>query len=73
MLERPISRREARRRRDARHRARVRAGIAIAPVPYTGEIVNALVRWNLLGSEEVHSCEEIGLAISDALADAAKH
>jgi hypothetical protein len=42
-------------------------------VPYTGEIVNALVRWSLLGPDEVHSCEEIGLAISDALADAAKH
>jgi hypothetical protein len=72
MLQRPESAREARRRRQARHRARQRAGIAIAPAPYTSELVDALVRWNRLGSDETHSREAIGEAMFQVLADAAK-
>ena len=69
MLERPSSR-KARRRRDARHRARHRAGIGVAPVLFNADIVDALVRWN---PAEVHSREEIGLAMFEVLAGTAKH
>jgi hypothetical protein len=64
--------RENRRQRQRRHRERVRAGVAIAPTPYTDEIVDALVRWNRLGPAEAYSREEIGEAMFEALIDAAR-
>jgi hypothetical protein len=59
--------RRARRQRWQRWRTNKKEGIAIAPTPYTAEIVSALVELHYLNDERA-SPPAVGVAISEAIA-----
>lgn len=58
--------------RHRRHRARVKAGIAVAPVEFDATVVNFLVRLAWLPPGETHDRASIGRAISAMVSDAAQ-
>jgi hypothetical protein len=66
----PASRRvELRRRRDARHRQRQRAGIAVYPVELDGDALQLLIRWHWIDEVDAGNRELIGAAIGARLAE----
>jgi len=66
----PKSRRvELRRARDRRHRARVRAGIAVYPVELDGEALELLVKWHWVDEEDAGDKQVVGAAIGVRLAE----
>jgi hypothetical protein len=67
-----LTRQEARRRRDARHRARVRAGVRIAPVEYGGELLDFLIKTRWLLPEDASDARKVGSAITAAMRDASR-
>jgi hypothetical protein len=58
---------ESRRARRQRWRTNKKEGIAIAPTPYTAEIVSALVELHYLNDESA-SPPAVGVAIGEAIA-----
>jgi len=58
---------ESRRARRQRWRTNKKEGIAIAPTPYTAEIVSALVELHYLNDERA-SPPAVGVAIGEAIA-----
>ena len=58
---------ESRRARRQRRRTNKKKGIAIAPTPYTAEIVSALVELHYLNDERA-SPPAVGVAIGEAIA-----
>jgi hypothetical protein len=68
MLDRPaIAARELRRRRQARHRERVRRGVALCQVEYSGEILDLLVRLGWLDERAAGDAQAVGDAIAALL------
>jgi hypothetical protein len=69
MLERPTSK-ALHAARNRRHRARQRAGEAIAPIRYNGRILNGLVRSRWLDPDDCGDRRLIGEAIFRMLSEA---
>jgi hypothetical protein len=65
-------RRELRRLRTARYRRNQAGGLAVALVPYNGEILNFLVRTHWLDGDAAGDRRAVGAAIGRLLADSAK-
>jgi hypothetical protein len=65
--------RELRRLRTARYRRNQAGGVAVAPVPYNGEILNFLVRTHWLDEHDAYDRREVGAAIGRLLAASAKN
>jgi hypothetical protein len=76
MLDRPPARPPPLRSRRAvcqrQYRARQRAGIAIAPVPYDGKVVNFLIATHWLDAALADDRAEVGKAIRAMVAGAAR-
>jgi len=64
--------RELKRARDRRRYRRELAGLAVAPVPYSGAMVDYLIKVEWLKPEQKDDKCAIGDAIAAALADAAE-
>jgi hypothetical protein len=79
MLDRPPAsdrqrdtKRELRRARDRRRYQRRVAGLAVAEVEYSRDVVNYLVRWHWLDDSNAHDPRCIGDAIARAMQEAAE-
>lgn len=69
MLERPPSRREARRERKRRYERRQRAGRIVVPVELGEAIITGLVANEWLLEKDATDARRVGAAIADLLAD----
>jgi hypothetical protein len=58
--------------RHARHRARVRAGLACTTIEFSAEVVDWLVRLGWLTESEVLDRTSVGKAISKLIEDSAR-
>jgi hypothetical protein len=58
--------------RHARHRARVKAGIACTTVEYSAEVLDLLVRLGWLTEPEASDRDAVGRAIGELIRDAAR-
>ena len=66
------ARREANRRRVAKHKAQQRAGFACYTVPIHEEVLDAMVRWGWLTDAETHDKAKVASTISKELLVAAR-
>ena len=67
-----LQRREQRNAWQKTYRERARDGVAVAPTPYTVDVISFLIRTKWLDPKHEHDRREIGAAIGRMLADAAK-
>ena len=67
----PADRRRAWRQRE--YRARQANGSIVVGVELDGEVVNRLIAWGWLQSDEADDKRKIGAALARMLADAARH
>jgi hypothetical protein len=72
MLERPQSRKQKRRARDARYRRRLREGKIVVSIEVDGSVIDLLVRIHQLLERDSTNAKEIASAIKRTLAASAQ-